>query len=323
MAKKSEDTTECPPERIGLFYLDSGAFSLHTKLKKEHKSGNKNFSPCDSPEFWEYADRYAAFIKKYPHAIDFYANIDIISNPKQTWKVQRYLEKKHGLRPVPVVHYGESLDWLQRYMDNGYDLIGIGGLAGRHLVSRKDTLAWLDNLFHKVCPKSNGRNPIVRLHGFAVTAYDLLIRYPWWSVDSASWTKAGGFGSLYVPRVKRGVFTFYYVDKEGMRQPIFPYNISASAKSPARKEKERSILTMSHPDSEVGADKVVERWLEQIGVPLGSVDDDGEMIEWGVVSHHAARKIANLKFFEAMCNSLPEWPWAFKGSPMPKLLESL
>jgi hypothetical protein len=62
-----------------------------------------DFSIYDTDMFWQYVDEYAAFIKEYRDGIDFFANVDVIQDPKRTWKVQKYLENEHGLDPVPVV----------------------------------------------------------------------------------------------------------------------------------------------------------------------------------------------------------------------------
>lgn len=150
----------------------------------------------------------------------------------------------------------------------------------------------------------------MKTHGFAMTTYDLLIKFPWWSVDSASWVKAGGFGIIYVPHKRNGKFTF---DEE-------PYSICVSAESPAVKIKGKHVNTIS-----VAEKKIIQEWLEQINIPYGKVERDKEgnpvqdekgktvVLERGVESHNSARKIANLIFFKMMEESMPEWPWPFKG----------
>lgn len=316
--KKSSET-ERPPECIGIFALDSGAHSLYTKLvmksDKFRLTGQRDYSAYDTAEFWDYVERYANFVKENKKGIDYYINVDVIFNPERTWQVQKYLEDEHGLNPMPVIHWGTPLEWVKRYVKEGYEVIGLGGLGQE---ATKDLYYdWADKVYHYLCPKSNDRKPIVKTHGFAMTAYDLLIRYPWFSVDSASWCKAGGYGMIYIPRMRNGEFVFWYM-KDGIRQPVYPYNISVSTDSPNRKVANRSLHTISK-----SAQRIVHKWIDKIGIPLGSVDKDGEMKEWGVVSTHSARKIANLKFFEAMCNSLPEWPWPFRGSPRRSFLESV
>ena len=248
-----------------------------------------------TPEFWAYVDTYAAFVKEYAHAIDYYATVDVLFNPEMSWEVLKYMEGEHGLNPVPVIHYNTPIKWIEKHLEEGYDYLGIGGLGQE--ISKSSYYGWADKVYSVICdPKT--KLPTVRTHGFAMTAYDLLIRYPWWSVDSASWAKAGGFGRLYVPRTQSGKWSF--------AKP--PYNISVSGKAPSKHEQGKNLLTMTQ-----GEQKAVRNWLDHIEVPFGSVDKDGNEVEYGVVSHHAARKIANLRFFMALVEWLPDWPWPFTG----------
>lgn len=280
-------------------FLDSGAFTLWTKAAKyakEHGCGRWDY--YDTDEFWQYMDDYAKFVKKYQVGIDLYANVDVIPNPKLTWRNQRYLEKEHGLKPVPVVHYPEKLKWLQRYIDKGYELIGVGGLVGR--AGKGACRHWLGELFDMVCDTPN-RCPKVKLHGFGITSYPLLIEYPWFSVDSVTWARAGGFGSILVPHKRYGKFDFSET----------PYTIAISIESDKRKKADNHYLTISKR-----ARAIVDEWLEEIGMPLGRIDGKGEVTEFGVLTRHTERRAANILFFERLSQWLPEWPWPYKGSRM-------
>jgi hypothetical protein len=294
--KKNQQTPE-PLEHIEHFFLDSGAHSLYTKevIKKKGTKEYQGFAYFESDDFWKYVDTYAAFVKGHLDAIDFYVNVDIIFNPELSWKVLKHLENTHGLKPLPVIHHGTDLKWIKKHVEAGYDFIGLGGLGQE--VTKQQYYAWADQVYSYLCPPPK-RIPIVKTHGFAMTAYDLLLRYPWWSVDSASWVKAGGFGIVYVPRKRGGIFTF----------DVEPFNISVSNDSPSKKERHRHIFTLTNEEA-----KLIKEWLEEIDVPYGKVDKEGKMVEWGVISHHGARKIANLRFFQALTASLPKWPWPFKG----------
>jgi hypothetical protein len=50
------------------------------------------------------------------------------------------------------------------------------------------------------------------------------------------------------------------------------------------------------------------RWLDYLGLVLGTVDKDGEIVEKGVSSSNEARLAANLRYFMELENSLPAWP---------------
>jgi hypothetical protein len=315
---------ELPVGNIRSHFLDSGAFTLWTKLAGKYAKEN-NCEPIkffDSQEFWDYVDAYAKFVKKKSDAIDLFANVDAIppnwkallkhaqktgkfdavaknveKYAELTWRNQKYIEKEHGITPVPVVHYFTDFKWLHRYIDEGYDLIGLGGLVGS--TAKDHCREWIDKAFNIVCDTKN-RLPKVKIHGFGVTTYELLLRYPWWSVDSTSWTKIGAFGGILVPRMIGGKFSF---DKE-------PFLIKVSDESPDRKKRLKHILTLSSAEQ-----LVIAKWLDLIDIPLGKRGKDGETIEeYGVITHHTYRRAANLLFFEKMRESLPEWPWAFTST---------
>lgn len=284
-------------KKIGIVeshFLDSGAFTLWTKAAEYHKEhGGDEWAYYDTDEFWEYIDSYAAFIKEYKVAIDLYANVDAIPNPGLTWRNQKYLEKKHGLSPVPVVHYPTNTKWLKRYMNAGYKIIGLGGLVGSMM--KKSCQNWIDECFDIVCDTPN-RLPKVKIHGFGVTSYKSLLCYPWWSVDSAAWDKIASFGGICVPHKRGGKFVF--------NTP--PYIMKISMESPQAKTRSH-FLTLSQ-----GERDIVKDWLKFIDIPIGKLDKKGEVKEKGVVTFHVYRRIANLLFYDMMVKSLPEWPWPFR-----------
>jgi len=147
-------------------------------------------------------------------------------------------------------------------------------------------------MFEIVC-NTNDHLPRVHIHGFAMTSYALMRRYPWWSVDSTSWTKWAAYGIIYVPRIKGRSFDF----------ERNPYPIFVSQESPQIEIKGRHILTLR--DSAPNKFKILKKWLKEIDVPLGSES------EWGILNENSARTVANLRFFERAIDSLPDWPWPF------------
>lgn len=112
--------------------------------------------------------------------------------------------RKAGLDPMPVFHYGERWYHLERLIGEGFTRIGLGGVARAAATVRRD---WLDAVWHKL----TGRSPYTSLsvHGFGITSFPLMIRYPWASVDSVSWMLYPSYGNIIVPREHRlgSVFT--------------------------------------------------------------------------------------------------------------------
>jgi hypothetical protein len=249
-------------EEIGLFYLDSGAHGLYNRNK--HSATFYN-----SERFFDYVDSYARFVLLHDDVIDHYANVDVIFDPARSWRVLKYLESEYELQPMPVIHFGTPIKWITRHLDAGYEYLGIGGV--RQGVAREKYFAWADSVFKLLCPNPK-RRPIVRTHGFAITAHDLLFRYPWDSVDSSSWIKRAGNYAIYVPRRVGQQFRF----------DLRPLGILVGRNATALSKNRR---------------RSVRAWLEEIDVP------------WtGVVTDYQKRAIANQRYFQRLFAELPYMP---------------
>lgn len=294
---KNRISLEGLPRTCGSFFLDSGAHSLYTKwvIDPGHARGYDDYR---SKKFKTYVDSYARFVKKYMDGIDFYVNVDAIFEPEISWKVLKYLENEHGLEPIPVIHYGTDLSWVHRHLEAGYKFLGIGGLGQE--ATRGAYLKWADDLYALLC-KNKDRLPCVKTHGFAMSSYDLMVRYPWWSVDSSSWAKAAAVGSIYVPHKRKGQFTF------GIRPYQITFNTREGGQKAAGQKSFYALGTLER--------NIVCEWLCKINVCLGSCKANGEPDEYGVASQYNARAIANLRFFQALCDWLPKWPWPFNIRP--------
>lgn len=184
-------------------FVDCGAPSLFNKFSKA--SGEKtmgaffkdrkynDYSYVTSDMYIQYREAYIKFIHKYKDKIDIYSNLDVIGNPKLTWRNQKYLESM-GINPIPVFHIGTDTKWLKMYLDN-YNYIAIGGLAPN---PTRVVLPILDRLFKDYLLDAQGY-PRANYHGFACTSIPLMLRFPWYSVDSASSKKLAAYGKIFVP----------------------------------------------------------------------------------------------------------------------------
>ena len=116
--------------------LDSGAHSLYEQVMKKrrsksHRKGIVSYDYTKTDDFKAYLDAYATYCVENQHLLEFYVNLDIIFQPKTSYRIQKYLENNYGLSPIPVFHYTteeEDFKWLKRYMDN-YEYIGIGWIG--------------------------------------------------------------------------------------------------------------------------------------------------------------------------------------------------
>lgn len=194
-------------------FMDSGAWALcrlhvlkqgkkaerigkHGRLLEEPfvRGAQGDFSYYDLTKgtpFREYCDSYASFVKKFQDRIELFANIDAIGSPEVTWQIQKFFEDEHGLRLLPVIHHGTNLKWVDKYLENKYDIIGLGGYARK--IARDELIRWTDEVFVHICPASNKYMPLVRVHGFALTAWEYIRRWPWYCMtdDHEVLTRSG------------------------------------------------------------------------------------------------------------------------------------
>lgn len=246
------------------FFLDSGAYSAWTK--------NTEID----------LDEYCEFIKANIEHLDCYAALDCIPGginrvattqerndaAKKSFKNYLYMVQEHGLDPIPVYHYGEDLSWLQNLLTYGCQYIGLGGLVGVATTPRR---LWLDRVFTKLTDEAG--KPVVKTHGFGMTALPLIFRYPWYSVDSMTWLMVGAVGNLYLPQTNKvGEFLF---DRT-------PSIVCVSKNSPMAKQEGKHYNTMG-PLSK----KVVQAWLMYCNVTMEQVS-----------GHYYYRDICNATFFK-------------------------
>lgn len=149
---------------MGLFFLDSGAFTAWTKGIE-----------IDIEE-------YCNFVKIFN--CSFYSVLDVIGDAEGTLKNQKKMEEL-GTNPVPCFHFGDDFKYLDYYYEN-YDFISLGGMVGR---PTKQLKMWLDKIFIKY--------PNKKYHGFGLTRRILIEKYPWYSVDSSSWIQTNMTKRIY------------------------------------------------------------------------------------------------------------------------------
>ncbi len=158
-------------------FADSGAFSAMTQGVE---------ITCEE---------YAAWIKRWKHLFCVYANLDVIKHAERTFDNQRRLEDM-GLQPLPCFHVLESWDWLERYVEQyPYIALGVAGMQNR----KEQILAWLVRCF-----RIAGKQAV--FHGFALTSWEVMKSFPWYSVDSSSWGQGFRFGNVPVFDGRRGRF---------------------------------------------------------------------------------------------------------------------
>lgn len=277
-------------------FIDSGAFTLYNKnvVEKGFKGGYEWFK---TDEFIKYLDSYADFIKKHQDVINLYASVDVIFNPEMTWESQQYLEREHGLSPIPTIHFNTPLKWVKHYLDSGYEYIALGGLG--QAIGMAPYVHWADEVFDYICSQPS-REPVCKVHGFAMTSNRLMMRWPWYSVDSTSWLLLAAFGEIAIPPKKDGKWRF-----------DVPYHTLRVSTRPAEK-KGRGL---KDTNTKV-LNALFQEYIDEKGFVLGlsEFDSDGKeiVIEPGLCNTSMLRCEFNVAYFLDFVKTIPEWPWPFK-----------
>jgi len=146
-------------------FIDSGAYTVkHTG--KEVK-----------------LEDYIDFLKQ--HNFPVYANLDVIGSWEKTLKNQQLMEKE-GLKPLPVWHERDPFEQLKAYVGS-YDYVALG-FKSRSSKERANLSATIFDQY-----------PDTKFHMFAITQPEVMMQYPFYSVDSSTWLNSIKYGALLTP----------------------------------------------------------------------------------------------------------------------------
>lgn len=166
---------------LGLdLFLDSGAFTAFTKKKEIQTS------------------LYADYVKRTRHYWSVCSSLDVIGEGETAARGSyQALQELHrlGADVIPVFHVREPDHWLEKYIADGHPYIAIGGMVPESTPWLMDRL---DGLWGTILTQTNGL-PKLKVHGFGLTVFSLMFRYPWFSVDSTSWLMTGVYGACVLP----------------------------------------------------------------------------------------------------------------------------
>jgi hypothetical protein len=208
-----------------------------------------------------------------------------------------YLEKEHGIIPLPVIHFGTPWKWLERYLARGYDYIALGGLGQE--AQQGEYITWADQAFNIICGQPS-RLPICKVHGFAMTAHKLMVRYPWWSVDSTTWSTFAAYGQVITPPWFNGEWCYY---------KNFDIN-RLSVKKSVTLNKTSMLLTIKKNVQAQFFDYIAEKGFE---IGESRLENGEEIIVTpGLVNDDKQRCVLNAIYFIDLAEHLPKWPWPFQ-----------
>ena len=175
-------------------FVDSGAFSVHTKGKT-----------VDVDEYIQYVnDRKGAFqaiaqVDTIPGEFGKPKTLQQLAEaPEGSW--QNYLYMRERVIDVdcllPIFHQGEDFKHLVRMLEATFDgkHIPYIGISPANDVAQKHKEQWISTVF-KVIKQSS--NPKVKTHAFGMTSLPVLEKYPFYSADSTGWIMTGANGSIF------------------------------------------------------------------------------------------------------------------------------
>lgn len=210
----------CESSNNGKLFIDSGAFSAHTK--------GKNLD----------VDEYINYVNTLDDYIHIFAQVDHIPGkfrqpktpeqlaeaPKLSWDNYLYMKdkvkSKHKL--LPIFHQGEDFKWLinmLEFTDSDGHIPYIGISPANDLSTNKKEV-FIEKCFN-IIEKSS--NPNVKTHAFGMTSLNVLERYPFYSADSTSWIMSAAMGNIMTP------FGLIYVSERSTKAPEHISNFKTDA----------------------------------------------------------------------------------------------
>lgn len=215
-------------------------------------------------------EKYADYCLKWQHVIDTIVNLDVIpAKPGvkriKAEEIERSASKgfenyqyllDRGVdhkKVVHVFHQNENFKWLEKMLDDGMEYIGLSPANDRTVTEKK---LWLDDCM-KYVTDSEGK-AIVKFHGFAVTSFALMRRYPWYSIDSSTWAVAAGRGTVMVPHRKDGDADWDF-DRDPMKLLL--------SQVPGR-DGDYTHLTTNKGNQQ----KNIDRYIKEVGLAHGKSD---------------------------------------------------
>lgn len=174
----------------GLITIDSGAHSFFGVLGMSVTSNSHTSkkSKKDLPDPDTYFSKYLEWAKHYSPMFDYFCELDL----------QQIigLEKIKGFRKrISSAGIGKQVICVHHRGDTWKDFEELCETSESKYIALEGVKAGYDMLnYNKYLQHAYKRG--VRVHGFAFTRFQLLKDFPFYSVDSSSWTMGSRYGAL-------------------------------------------------------------------------------------------------------------------------------
>lgn len=172
----------------GLITIDSGAHSFFSFIGLSVSADNSQ-SQGEMPDPYEYFEKHLAWIKEWYDYADYFAELDLqdIVGQEQVWEWRkRYKEAGVSDKIITVHHSMNTMDDFKRMVrESDSKYVALEGLRGG-----KVNLPYMQLIRHAY-------ENDTKVHGFALTNQKIMKKYPFYSVDSSSWTAVNRYGLIY------------------------------------------------------------------------------------------------------------------------------
>lgn len=184
------------PECTSKLFIDSGAFSAHTKGKEVD------------------VQDYINYINEIDDAVTIFAQLDKIpgtfgkehtvaevqEGAEKSWENYLYMKDRIPSRDklLPIFHEGEDFKWLKNMLEYKHEdgtHIKYIGISSNNNSSTPQKIGWFEEAFRVIKSSSN---PNVKTHAFGMTIEDVLEKFPFTSADSTGWIMVGANGGIKV-----------------------------------------------------------------------------------------------------------------------------
>lgn len=237
-------------------------------------------------------DAFADWAKRWRTSLCWVASLDVIGDPKGSWKNYRRLRDRHELDVIPTIHYGSAPSLLDQYAADGVDMVGLGGMVGRK-GQPKHLLRWCLSVFRYA--KAN--HPSMRFHGWGVTHPLLVESLPWFSVDSSGFSAAYRYGraTIYDPDTRSKV-SFQTDGRDAYQHATLlrkHYGVSAQRVAVSTRETRHDLIRLSAKSYQLLEDRL--RRKHQVTAPTYGQNDrmDGPSV-------HAAASAEDKTIIESL-----------------------
>jgi len=156
--------------------LDPGEKTLYDAMSK-----GRDVKPIN-------IDDYVEFVIRHSDIIHRYFTLDKIGDPMVAKQNTDYLERVVGKKPIPIYHIQSPIEALQEIVNEGHDVISIGGSALRSVSPQKREAA-----FRAILERFGDD---VNFYALGLGSIKHLLAFDWFSADASSWLNARIYGKL-------------------------------------------------------------------------------------------------------------------------------